>query len=249
MHSIENIQKTYILGGNVTLFQPEKGYKSGIDPIFLAFFADVRENDFVLDFGCGAGASMLALKFFYPQIKIYGIDIQDHLIMLAKCNIKENNMKDVSCEQDCLSNLSETVDAVIMNPPYYNGKNFIHPQNEILHKANIEGELKLKDWISNASKRLKNKGRISIVHRSECLEDILNALTTYHFGGIMIFPLWPKEGHLSKRIVINAVKHSKKPSQIFPGIILHTKDNKYTPEAELILRGKKEAFWKNSGHV
>ncbi len=243
---MDNIQKTSILGEQVTLYQPIQGYKSGIDPIFLAFFADVRETDTVLDFGCGVGASMFALKFFYPSIKIHGVDIQEHLIDLANKNIEENELDDVSCSLSCFSKLDITVDAVIMNPPYYGAGEFMHPHNEILQKANVEGDLKLKDWIFHAGRRLKNKGRISIVHRAESLEEILSLLVKNNFGGIATFPLWPKEGKLAKRIVIMAVKNSKKPSRLFPGIILHTDDNHYTPVAEDILRGRSEAFWKKA---
>ena len=242
---MHNIQKTSILGEQITLFQPIEGYKSGIDPIFLAFFADVRETDTVLDFGCGVGASMFALKFFYPSTKIHGIDIQEHLIDLAGKNIEANKFDGISCSLSCFSKLDVKVDSIIMNPPYYGAGKFIHPQNEILQKANVEGELKLKDWIFYAAQYLKNKGRISIVHRVESLEEILTLLVKNNFGGIATFPLWPKEGKLAKRIVVNAVKNSKKPSRLFPGIILHTHDNRYTLEAEEILRGKKAAFWKN----
>jgi tRNA1(Val) A37 N6-methylase TrmN6 len=241
---MENVQKTHILGEQVTLFQPIEGYKSGIDPIFLAFFANIKETDTVLDFGCGAGASMFALKFFYPDIKIHGLDIQEHLIELALKNIQENEFKNISCEILCLSKCTQTVDAIIMNPPYYEPQNFMHPSNDILRTANIEGDLKLNDWIKLAGKRLKNKGRLSIIHRAQCLESIMTILTQNNFGAISTFPLWPKEGTLAKRIVINAVKNSKKPSRLFPGIIVHTHDNKYTPQAQKILRGKAIAFWK-----
>ncbi len=239
-----NIQKTYILGQKITLFQPIDGYKSGIDPIFLAFFADVRDNDTVLDFGCGVGASMLALKFFYPKIKIHGIDIQDNLIDLARENISQNNVENVSCETICISKISDKIDAIIMNPPYYRSENFMHPHNQIARTANIEGELKLGDWIRIAGSNLKNKGRLSIVHTAESLEEIMMLLKANNFGGIVTFPLWPKNGKCAKRIVINAVKNSKKPSRIFPGIVVHTDDNHYTDRAEEILRGRSIAFWK-----
>jgi tRNA1(Val) A37 N6-methylase TrmN6 len=241
-----NVQKTFVLGQNVILYQPVHGYKSGIDPIFLAFFADVRETDHVLDFGCGVGASMFALKFFYPQVKIHGIDIQESLIDLALKNKEENRWDDVSCTCECFSHISQTVDAVIMNPPYFADLECMHPQNEILKTANVEGKLKLKDWVFHAHRCLKNKGRLSIIHRAEALEEILSLLFKHHFGGICLFPLWPKEGKLAKRIVITAVKNSKKPTQIFPGIILHTQDNHYTAQAEEILKGKRSGFWKKS---
>ena len=136
-----------------------------------------------------------------------------------------------------------------MNPPYYDIKSFLHPQNDIKYKAHVEGALKLKDWIFFAHERLKNKGRLSIVHRAEALESILSLLKEHNFGGIATFPLWPKEKKLAKRIVINAVKNSKKPSRLFPGVVLHTQENTYTQEAEQILRGEKPAFWKNHFNI
>jgi tRNA1(Val) A37 N6-methylase TrmN6 len=56
------------------------------------------------------------------------------------------------------------------------------------------------------------------------------------FGGITLIPLWPRAGEAAKRVVIRAVKDSRGPAALHPGLVLHGPDGAYTPAAEGVLR-------------
>ena len=237
------LEETFILGKKIKLFQPKDGYKSGIDPIFLAYFADVKTSDVVFDFGCGVGASTFAVEFFKSPKLVKGFEIQECLAELFLMNAKENNSK-ITISNMCISKIKETADVIIMNPPYYNSENFISPENDILKQANMESDIGLFEWLFCARRCLKPKGKLSIVHRTDRLDDILHDLKKLGFGGISIIPLWPKLGKPSKRMIVNAIKNSKKPLSLSPGLIIHAEESYYTPQAEDILRGNIKSLLK-----
>jgi tRNA1(Val) A37 N6-methylase TrmN6 len=166
------------------------------------------------------------------------VDIQQELIQIAQMNRSENGFAGISFQEGCLSGIEGLYDAVIMNPPYHKQKQFLSSPNEILKIANMEGDVKLTDWIYNGHRVLKNKGRISIIHKSELLEEILYLLHKHNFGGICTYPFFSRrEDAFAKRIVITAVKNSKKPSRLFSGVVLHEGEN-YTREIRKILWGE-----------
>jgi len=53
---------------------------------------------------------------------------------------------------------------------------------------------------------------------------------------VCAFPLWPRQGVLPKRVIVQARKASRAPFSLLPGLILHQADGSWTPEADLVLR-------------
>jgi tRNA1(Val) A37 N6-methylase TrmN6 len=56
------------------------------------------------------------------------------------------------------------------------------------------------------------------------------------FGGIIIFPLYPREGAPATRVILQAKKGSRAPLQVLPGLTLHGAGGAYTALAEAVLR-------------
>jgi tRNA1(Val) A37 N6-methylase TrmN6 len=56
------------------------------------------------------------------------------------------------------------------------------------------------------------------------------------FGGIEILPVHPKPGHAAIRILVQAVKASRAPLSLLPGLVLADGSGKPTPQAEAVLR-------------
>jgi len=110
--------------------------------------------------------------------------------------------------------------------PKYNAES-----QEIAYKEIVP----LKDWISFCLKHLRPKGSFSIIHRIEAVPEILSILSK-KLGGIILVPIWPKQGAQPKRVIIQGILGSKKPFRLHPGIILHNADNSRTETAESIMR-------------
>ena len=83
------------------------------------------------------------------------------------------------------------------------------------------------------------KGTLTLIHRPEALTEILTILSKTALGGIEVLPIYSKLNQEANRIIIKGILGSKKQLTIHPPFITHTADNKYTKEAEEILRNGK----------
>ncbi|MHA1539504.1 MAG: tRNA1(Val) (adenine(37)-N6)-methyltransferase [Alphaproteobacteria bacterium] len=258
--------QTTLLNGKVQIVQPETGYRTGIDTVFLATSLDValfKKNEAVkvLDLGCGVGtAGICALQHFSPlsdeetpqlNFKFYGLEIQEELVALAHENIHLNKREgQFTVLKGDLRNLPEGIEknsfsAVIMNPPFYPmDQNNLSP-HPIKKAANAEVFGGLEDWIGTSYKCLKQKGYLSMIYPADRLHVLMAALIAAKFGEITVYPLWSKAGVSSKRVIIRARKGGKggdpmsSPLKLQTGLIVHQENGDYTPEAQAILMGKK----------
>ena len=77
-------------------------------------------------------------------------------------------------------------------------------------------------------------GRATVVHRAEQLGELLG-LMAGRFGGLTLFPLYPRKGAAAERVLVSGVKGSQAPLRLLPGLVLHEADGKFTSEARAIL--------------
>lgn len=228
------------LGGRVKAIQPSEGYRAGIDPIFLAAALQPKPNHKVLDVGAGVGVAAMALAVRYPDIKVYGLELQQKLVSLALENISENQLdgRVEMIEGNLLSPpevlKTELFDHVMTNPPFYEFNRSKLSPIPSKAKANTE-TVDLEEWIKACLKLLKPKGEFTIIHRIERLSDILYHLND-QVGNIVVYPLWPDENKPARRVLIQGRKNVRGELRLSQGINLHGGTEKYTPEAEAILR-------------
>ncbi len=228
------------LGGRIKLIQPIDGYRAGIDPIFLAASIHPKPGEKILDVGSGVGGSSIFLAVRCPHAKITGLEVQQDLVKLSLMNVEANQLQDRvdMINGDLLSPppflKPHSFDQVMTNPPYYECNRTQSSPVPGKAQANTE-TVGLGKWIKFCLKMLKPKGVFTMIHRAERLSEILNHLGT-RVGDIVIYPLWPGLGKPARRVLIQARKNIRGELRLNPGIILHGGTEKYTPEAEAILR-------------
>ena len=84
------LSKNKILGGKITLFQPNKGFRVSIDSILLS--STVKKYKNCMEFGTGSGVILIYLSKKFPNANILGIEKESELVELAKKNLLENNI-------------------------------------------------------------------------------------------------------------------------------------------------------------
>src|SRR5262245_45329086 len=78
------------LNGRLRILQPEKGYRAGIDAVFLAASIPCAEGDHVFEAGMGTGVAALCLAYRVPKLQITGIEVQARYAILAEENARRN---------------------------------------------------------------------------------------------------------------------------------------------------------------
>jgi tRNA1(Val) A37 N6-methylase TrmN6 len=126
---------------------------------------------------------------------------------------------------------------VLCNPPFLEAGTYMPSPDQARATAlGHEGqETALKDWIDCAFHNLKNGGSLTMIHRADHVDKIVQGMGK-RFGQIEIIPLWPRTGDPAKRVIVRAIKDRKTPAILHPGLVLHNPDGSYTVEAEKILR-------------
>lgn len=125
----------------------------------------------VLDFGCGYGPIGIYISRLTNTI-VHMIDINRRSLKLARKNVDLNHVNATIYESDIYSNVTETFDFIISNPPIRVGKDILY---KILFDAydylNANGEL----WIvvnkdqgaKSIIKELERKYSVEVVNKNK----------------------------------------------------------------------------------
>ena len=74
------------LGGLVSVIQPRKGYRAGVDAVLLAASIPAKPGQQVLELGCGVGVASLCLAARVPDLTMTGVELQSDYAALALQN-------------------------------------------------------------------------------------------------------------------------------------------------------------------
>ena len=235
-----------ILGGRLLLRQPKRGHRFGHDAILLAAACPARRGDHALDLGAGVGAAGLALAKRVAGISVTLVEIDPQLSALAQANADRNGFSasirtvalDVTGSRRAFAK-AELVPGsamhVLMNPPFH---------DEISHQASADPERTLAHvgssttlaaWVTTAAWMLRPRGTLTLIWRADGLLDVLSALAKA-FGGTAVLPVHGKPGRSAIRILLRAVKASRAPLELVPGLVLNDGSGRPTPEAQAVLR-------------
>ena len=234
----------HFLGRRLNICQPKRGYRAGVNPVLLAAAVPAEANQSVLELGCGVGVASLCLKIRLGEVQVTGLEILPELVKLAKLNAMNNSLEFTVIEGDVADLprdlLDKSFDHVMVNPPYFKRENGMPAQNWIKEIARVEN-LPLKIWIETASRRVKPKGYVHFIFRTERLPELLSSLPHY-MGSVEVTPIVPRDGWMSELILLKARKSGKTPFKLKPQIVMHKNGSQgsgaagYTKQISSVLR-------------
>jgi tRNA1(Val) A37 N6-methylase TrmN6 len=245
-HVPASLTEDGFLGGRLRVLQPEKGYRAGIDSVFLAASIPAVPGESLFEAGIGTGVTALCTIVRNPQVHVTGIEIASRYAMLCEENAKRNGLSGSlrvihSDIKEALRRDLATMPAhgsfnhAFANPPYFEEAKSTPSPNLLKAQAHAFGANDLVLWIKVMHTLVANRGTVTLVHRSESLGRILNAMDE-KFGDIRVAPLFAREGTAASRVIVQGIKGSKAPMQLLPGLVLHDQTSRFTPDAEAILR-------------
>jgi len=221
------------LDGRVKARQPETGFRSGTDAVFLAAAIPAQSGQKALELGSGSGTVSLCLAARVQWLTIMGIELDADLANLARENAVASHL---STEFTCADifalppELKRDFDQVFANPPFH-GEGQASSDPARVRALMDDGTLQ--QWLSLGLQRTVSGGFLTAILRADRLNEALAALPK---AGINIFPLWPRLGMPAKRVILQARKGSRAPMGLLAGLALHEADGRYTAEAEAVLR-------------
>ena len=225
-----------LLGGKVRLLQPRRGYRVAVDAVLLATAVDARSGERVLDLGAGVGSVGLCIAARVPGCAVVGIELQSALQEIAERNAVLNGTESRvrTMEHDLAAGLPADLgpfDHVATNPPYLPAAVADPSPDRSKALATVESSAGLARWLAVATAALKSAGTLTIIHRSDRLEEIVDHLTRLGFGEIATKLLPP-----AARVLVRARRCPILTRYISPPLMLHRTGGGYTDEAEAILR-------------
>jgi tRNA1(Val) A37 N6-methylase TrmN6 len=239
------------LDGRILVRQPAKGFRSGLDAVFLAAACLAESGHAILEAGCGAGVASFCLLARVAGATVTGVEADPALAALAQENAAANNFSerfqavasDVSAPWSSLDSQlrREGYDHVIANPPFYeHGRARLSKDGRNARsRAMQEGGLEI--WLRFLAAAARPGGAATVIHTAEALPQLLTAFEG-RFGGLRILPLHPKPGAPAIRVIIRGVKGSRAPLAIETGLVLHEPDGSPSPAARAVLRDAAKLF-------
>ncbi len=231
------------LGGALSIVQPAKGYRAGIDAVFLAACVPAKAGESVFEAGCGVGVAALCLAHRAVGVEITAFEIEPEMVELARRNAERNGLStrctvlegDVRQGAAAAGLSAEGFDHAMANPPFHAAGRARASDDAHKARAHVFKEGDLDVWVRFLVGVLRPGGTLSLVYPASELTPVLNALVR-RVGGAMIYPLFPRAGEPASRILVQGRKGSRAASQLLPGMVLHGEGHGFTAQAEDILR-------------
>ena len=226
-----------LFDGRLKLYQPVRGYRFSVDALLLAAFARERCSGAVADLGTGCGILPVLLARCGTVVRILGVEIQDELAELARCNIAFNScggkvsilQGDVRKPQ--AMGPAESFDAVVSNPPFYPAT--AGRINPLKQKAAARHELhgSLDDFIAACAYLLKQGGRCMVVYSASRLADLLAALRKKNLEPKALRFVHARSDEPATMVLAEAVKDAGVEMSIEPPLVLYESQGVYSGQA------------------
>jgi 16S rRNA (guanine1207-N2)-methyltransferase len=124
-------EHSFRFSGRLYEFTTDNGVfsKTGVDrgtQVLLSALQGEPLHGSLLDMGCGYGVLSVVLKTLFPDTTVTSADINPRAVELTELNCERNDAPCRVLVSDGFSQLKESYDAVITNPPIRTGKKVIY---------------------------------------------------------------------------------------------------------------------------
>jgi len=232
------------LGGRLSVLQPRKGHRSGIEAVLISAAAPLARGETVVDIGSGVGVAGLCALARVPDTRAILVEADPDMAALARQNAARNGLADridvhaidiAARGAIASSGLSDAADHALANPPFYDpAASRTSPAKAMAHAAPVDA---LDAWLRFAAAVVRPGGSLTLVHRAEALGRVLEAFGR-RFGGAAVLPVHSRPGQPASRVIVQGRKGSRAPLSILPGLVLHGPDgHAFRADVERILRG------------
>ena len=254
-HPAQIVKRTEVthdafLGGRLTIAQPAKGFRAGLDSVLLGA-AVGRSGGDLLDLGAGAGTAALVALADRPALHATLVESDPAMAGLAAENIAINGVGDrasvltldltaVGRTRSAAGLRADHFASIIANPPFFEAGTRATARGTAARHMSAEA---LDLWVKAAATHAAPGGEIIFIHVADRLPALLAAFDA-RFGAITVLPLMPRDGEPAHRVLIRGIKGSRAPLTLLASRALHTPVGRsFRAEFEAIFRGGNRLHW------
>jgi tRNA1(Val) A37 N6-methylase TrmN6 len=242
--------------GAFEVVQPLKsGHRAGSDALLLAAAIPEGSTGRLADLGSGAGVAALAALAVNPGLEAVLVEIDPVMAQCARASIAlpanaglagragviEADVRLAGTRREAAGLANAAFDFVVANPPYYMPDERPSP-DAMRALAHVMDEGGLAAWLRTAAAILKPGGQLFLVWRPRQIAELLDAAKG-RFGAIKLLPLHSRRNEPAARMIVRAVRGSREPLSLLPGVVLHEDDGKPTELADMLINGKARLNW------
>jgi tRNA1(Val) A37 N6-methylase TrmN6 len=212
------------LDGAVTVIQPARGYRAGMDAVLLAASLSAEDGETLAEAGCGAGAALLCAAHRLSGCAFAGFEREAGVRELAIEGVMANAMTGrVTVRAHDVGERPREMENVysqsFCNPPFFEPGTVRAPAPE--REAAYLAETPLKAWVLFLHHITQPGGRITMIHRAAMLGELLELLGP-RTGEIEVMPVRPAPGAAAGRVLVRARKGLRRgPVTLYDGLELH----------------------------
>lgn len=247
----QSVTRDAFLGGRLTLSQPGKGFRAGLDSVLLGA-AVASDRTALLDMGCGVGTAAFVALTHNAGLAATLADSNAEMAALAEANAADNGFADRArivindiagkgADRRSAGLVDNGYDAVIANPPFFaNGTLASDPGRAGARHMDATA---LDLWIKAAAGMAVGGGEVIFIYPAQSLAPLLAGFVR-RFGAVTLLPLAPREGEPASRVLVRGIKGSRAPLTLLAGRALHEAEGRaFRPEFDAIFRGAARLVW------
>ncbi|MCA1440532.1 tRNA1(Val) (adenine(37)-N6)-methyltransferase [Ensifer sp. IC4062] len=238
--------------GRFHLIQPlGQGHRSGMDAMLLASLVSCRDRCSVADLGAGAGAAGMAVASRLEEADVLLVErsaimagfarrslaLPQNAYFASRVSVLEADVSLNGKARTAAGLPDDAFDHVIMNPPFNDAADRKTPDS-LKAEAHAMTDDLFETWIKTAGAIMKPGGQLSLIARPESIAEIIAACGR-RFGGIEITPLLPRAGENAVRILVTAIKQSRKRLALRAPLIMHDEGtHQFSPDVDDLNNGR-----------
>lgn len=178
---------------------------------------------------CDAAQRSITINGFEKNLYVINEDIKKLKSVSLKTNEELRGFLHIN-QKVSKPNLSETMDIIMANPPYFKQEKGLKNKVNSIHSARAEEDCSIEDIAKAASFLLKNAGSLYMIHKTERLTEITKVLSKNKLEPKEIYFIHSFKDKESQNFIIKAVKNGKEGIKVNAPLIIYEKEGVYTKD-------------------
>lgn len=233
---LEPLTTDAFYGGGVCLRQHRRGYRFSIDAVILAGCLHPRPGETIVDLGTGCGIIPILLAFRRPDVRVWGVEVQETLAALAVENVRANGMESrvtilgADLREIGTGAFGGPVDWVVSNPPYRRNRSGRINPNTQRALARHEIAMTLADLVGSARRLLKTGGRLAAIYSAERVAELAFQMRSEHIEPKSLRSIHSDRQSNARLILVEGIKNGRPGAVVPPPLIIFDENGNYSKE-------------------